>query len=756
MKHPRRLGILIVALLIGLSIGLPAQTGGSREKILISASKPYAPIVARVQALGGTVTHQYKYIDAVAAVLPLNGLTALRDLLGPGAISKDLDIELPGSVDTIGSKQVPATPQEPEALADAADVVGDQDLATLAGSNPQAYLLNNAIANVTPLHAGGITGLGVIVAVIDTGIRPGFPHISLDGSVVGCEDFVGDALGCSNSGNNFHGTFVAGMISANVVFTFSAASSFRNAVLAECPACFLNPPINTQIPMIGTAPRSSLYALRVFGATGGAPTSRILAAMERAIDLREAYNTNHSTGANITIANMSLGGSTIFAGRDLFDQMVDVMLSHDIMPVISAGNAGQASLTVGSPGSAIGALTVGAASLAHNERILRRLQFGPTIGSLYRPFLGHQTAFFSSRGPNADGRPDPDVVMNGFACYGQGSGSTSTITLASGTSFSAPSTAGVAALLRQAYPSSTGRQIRNAIIASANPTILSDGSTVLDQGAGYVNAAAAASLLAGGLVPDALPTPPKFTKNVNVNIEQNTFLQVRQDSVFESATNLKPGQRHEVVYQVAPNTRQVTVFLTNVAPALPPAEQNQLFGDDILLSVHTAKTSAIGEGDYPVFAFSTGGTFAVNNPETGLMRVTVGGDWTNAGLISADVAILSTVEAIPQLSTQGTIADQQLIAFPVTIPSGVSRAEFRLGWREDWGRYPSADIDLILVKPNGVVSFAGATLNNPEVAAVTNPIAGNWTVLVQGFEIHTITDKFDLRVSLDGKVVKIK
>jgi hypothetical protein len=47
-------------------------------------------------------------------------------------------------------------------------------------------------------------------------------------------------------------------------------------------------------------------------------------------------------------------------------------------------------------------------------------------------------------------------------------------------------------------------------------------------------------------------------------------------------------------------------------------------------------------------------------------------------------------------------------------------------------------------------------LNNPEVAVVTNPIAGIWTVLVHGFEIHTATDKFDLHVSLDGRVVKIK
>ena len=41
----------------------------------------------------------------------------------------------------------------------------------------------------------------------------------------------------------------------------------------------------------------------------------------------------------------------MFAGRDLFDRMTDAFLDHDIVVVTSAGNAGQASLTVGSPGT---------------------------------------------------------------------------------------------------------------------------------------------------------------------------------------------------------------------------------------------------------------------------------------------------------------------------------------------------------------------------------------------------------------------
>jgi len=309
-------------------------------------------------------------------------------------------------------------------------------------------------------------------------------------------------------------------------------------------------------------------------------------------------------------------------------------------------------------------------------------------------------------------------------------------------------------LLRQKFPTATPTQIRNAVIASANPGVLSDGSTVLDQGAGYVNGAAAATLLASGGAANVVPPLPNSNTSVKVNIEQGSFLRVRDGFVTEHASNLKPGQRHEIVYRVAPNTSKVVIMLTNVTPTLPPEEQNPLFGDDILFTVHTAKTSSIGEGDYPFYEFTAGGTFAVDNPEAGMMRITVNGDWTNAGTVSADVAVLSVTDAVPQLSSQGKIANQEMVTIPVNVPAGVAKAEFRLSWREDWGNYPSADLDLILIAPGGALNFAGATINNPENAVVNNPAPGTWVAVVSGFEIHTDSDKYELRVALDGKVVK--
>ena len=363
-------------------------------------------------------------------------------------------------------------------------------------------------------------------------------------------------------------------------------------------------------------------------------------------------------------------------------------------------------------------------------------------------------SYFSSRGPDADGRIDPDVVASGFANYGQGLGATtSSIDIGSGTSFAAPTVAGIAAVLRQKYPSATARQIRNAIITSANPALLADGSIDIDRGNGFVDAKAASDLLAKRAVPDSLPSAPKYVSDIKVNVEKNTVLNVVNGNVTRAVSNLLPGKRADILYRVLPNTSQVVVNLSNFAAALPPAQQNQLFGDDILLAIHSPKTSAIGEGDYKQFAFTTGGTFVIDNPETGLMRITVNGDWTNAGAVGATLNVVALNNPLPQFTAQSKIVQGQDVVIPVNVPAGVSVADFRTIFRADWSNYPTSDIDMILVDPDSNLNLDGASISDPEHAVVNNPKAGLWFAIIDGFEIDNPFDRFELRVALDGKVV---
>ncbi|MCI0567432.1 MAG: S8 family serine peptidase [Acidobacteria bacterium] len=770
------LGICVLFLVVGVSglIGVsragdtplrvkPTDSGGSggggnpigdpstMESVLINVAKPYGPVVDSIQSSGGTVTRQYKNFNGIAARIPRTAIQGLSQFTPPGSVTKDLSFPLPSPIDEHALRTSSMVP-ESDVLrieSEAVESIAAADFQEFAATHPDAYLVNNTTTGVNTLHADGFSGQGVVVAVIDSGIRPGYPHLSLDGSVIGCEDFIGDVNGCSNAANDGHGTFVAGMISANVIFQFNTASTFFRATNAYLPAAIVPP---NRIPMIGSAPLSSIYALRV--CNGPCFTSAILAAIDRAIDLRDMYEAGTPGGVNIQVANMSLGGTTLFAGHDIFAAAADALTDHDIVLATSSGNAGPSGLTSGSPASAFSAISVGAASIAAYERIVRDLQFGFGIGALYRPTTHVQTASFSSRGPFADGRQAPLVTANGDFDYGQGFGTAGQVGFAGGTSFSSPTVAGIAAVLRQAFPTATARQIINAIVSSANAGLLGDGSGPQDMGSGFVNAAAARALLATGTVPDALPVPTPPVKSVKNNVESIAGLPVFNGSVQQSVGPLKPGQRGEIIYEVTPNTAQVVVTLSNFSASLPPAQQNALFGDDIFLTIHRAKTSRQpGTTGYFVRTFTEGGQFVLNNPEFGLIRVTLNGDWTNAGDVSADVSIVAAVDPTPQLTDQGKIHQGDVLTRNVTIPVGASVAEFRALWREGYSHYPSNDVDMVLVDPDGLINTAGATLSDPERVVLANPKPGVWQVLLFGFEVHSIDDKYELRVSVDGNVI---
>jgi hypothetical protein len=204
---------------------------------------------------------------------------------------------------------------------------------------------------------------------------------------------------------------------------------------------------------------------------------------------------------------------------------------------------------------------------------------------------------------------------------------------------------------------------------------------------------------------------------------------------------------------VTPDTGAVVVTLSGVVPG---TVQNALFGDDIMLSVHSAKTSAIGPaGDYPVFALSTGGTFTIPQPEQGIMRVTLSGDWTNASPIGATVTIRSVSQIEPGLTLQNKIADGQTYAVPFTVPEGAQQLTAKLQWEGDWSSYPTNDIDVILRRPDGTLVTSGATLNAPERVSIAAPAAGSWVAYVDGFTVSTSGgDRFKLQILVDGQVVK--
>jgi subtilisin family serine protease len=765
-----------VLLFVSIATYLQAQQPGAN--VIITTPKPYSSVVAAIQQRGGSVKAQYKYVNAIAATIPSSAMPAIRDLVGEDAITEDSVILPPRPASGHGIVSQTAL----EFYASATVSAGGSRIFNSAAGLPQSalpdpsYFVNLKDLNVQQLQKDGITGKGVIVAVIDDGVRPGYFGLDSDGSVIGGENFVdGDPPSSFSSPTNGpHGTFVSTVISGNALLLVPPSSAaFIASMNANFPGT-LQPVGNSwSLPLIGSAPEASIYAMRVFGAdplVNSTSVSRIITAIERVITLRTMYNQGIPGGVNIQVCNLSLGTDTIYAGNTPLEQSVDALLANDIVPVVAAGDSGPSSLTITSPGTAFKSLTVGATSPAANERLWRDMS--GMANALARPSSALQTAYFSARGPSADGRSLPDVLALGYGVMSQGCGgvdkdgnclnNVNSIDVSRGTSFSAPLVAGVAALLRQKFPKASAGQIWNAIVNGADDSLIKDGSTVLDQGQGIANAGVSASLLDAGKVSDQLPTPPKPNQNVPVNIQRNTDLHVDHGTVKQSFKNLKPGQRGEILYEVQDNTRQLTVDLSNVK-LQPPDQQNPLFGDDVFFFIHSAKTTSRGFGDYfiidPPFsnALVIGDrSFVIPNPEPGVVRITLLGDETNAGTVSADVMVTASVESLPKTSTSGTIRGGDTFFFFVDIPAGVKTAQFQLRWSADWDNYPTNDLDMYVFDPSLVRNGAGATLNSPENTVISNPTPGTWAVAVQGFAVPTGKDKFDLSVVLDGNPVKIK
>ena len=83
----------------------------------------------------------------------------------------------------------------------------------------------------------------------------------------------------------------------------------------------------------------------------------------------------------------------------------------------------------------------------------------------------------------------------------------------------------------------------------------------------------------------------------------------------------------------------------------------------------------------------------------------------------------------------------------INIPPGQSKATFDLTWRRDWSRFPTSDIDMIVLSPSSIF-FDGATLNAPERLVVENPEDGLWVAFVESYEVYK-KDKAKLYVTLE-------
>src|SRR5215472_13687841 len=190
----------------------------ARETVIIKVNKPYDKVIAAIEARGGKVTRRFKYTGAIVAEVAPATIAQIRATSGVISVSKDSMMQK-AFVRSDPAERRLGRPIRSEFPAHGTRQLSESEIRQMANLEPAGFNIDNNLMGLAPLFAAGYQGKGIVVAIIDGGIRPGYPHI--DGSVIGGENLVDDGLGYINNLDDGHATFVAGMVAAHTGFLFS-------------------------------------------------------------------------------------------------------------------------------------------------------------------------------------------------------------------------------------------------------------------------------------------------------------------------------------------------------------------------------------------------------------------------------------------------------------------------------------------------------------------------------------------------------
>ncbi|MFC3886137.1 S8 family peptidase [Bacillus songklensis] len=314
-------------------------------------------------------------------------------------------------------------------------------------------LLDTAIpsANAKKIVRNGttLTGQGVTIAVIDTGI---YPHPDLQGRITAFVDFINQRT--EPYDDNGHGTHCAGDAAGN-----GTASSGQ---------------------YMGAAPEANVIGVKVLNKLGSGSLETVM----QGIDWCIQYNENPENESKINVISMSLGSTPQSYKNENDDPMVkyvELAWNSGIIVCAAAGNDGPDEATIASPGISNQIITVGA--LDDRSTVETRAD--------------DDVASFSSRGPTPYDVTKPDILAPGVNIISLRSPNSyldklqkssrigSDYFVLSGTSMATPICAGIAALILQAKPHASPQEVKHLL---KNGTVLWKDRNPYIYGAGYINA----------------------------------------------------------------------------------------------------------------------------------------------------------------------------------------------------------------------------------------------------------------------------
>jgi serine protease AprX len=337
----------------------------------------------------------------------------------------------------------------------------DPSVAYISLDRPVTAALDHTLPGIDAqlARSQGFDGTGIGVAVVDSGVTQvnGLAGAGGTGTrIVYSESFI--PFDTATRDFYGHGTHVAGVIASQ------GAVDYPGKVYVG--------------KYVGVAPGVNIINLRVLDQTGVGTDSVVIAAIQRAIQLKNTYN--------IRVLNLSLGRGVYESYKlDPLCQAVEAAWKAGIVVVVAAGNSGRDNsmnthgyATIGVPANDPYVITVGATNMHGGtsqgaqtttsysskgptllDHILKPDVMAPgnLVVSLYVP-----SSTLGNCNPNLAIYPCDSTGKTCNAAYGQPD-----FMQLSGTSISAPAVSAAAALLLERNPNLTPDQVKARLMKTA-------------------------------------------------------------------------------------------------------------------------------------------------------------------------------------------------------------------------------------------------------------------------------------------------
>jgi hypothetical protein len=552
----------VIVVLADQLAGAPATKADSTNR-KSQATNAQEAVLSKLTGAAPTHVKHFVLGNAFSATVTAAQAAQLAQNPAVASVAPDSKVTLPSPV----APAAPAGTKSAQAKSPSAAADGP---GAICPSDPAKPLLEPEA--LTSIHAASVdgsksaadlaTGAGVKVAFLADNMDPNYPDfVRPDGSHVfsDYQDFSGDGPKTTEDGAEAYGD--ASSIAAQGVVVHDL-SKFVNSNYALPAGC--------NIVVKGVAPGASLVGLNVFGAT--ATDSAVLQAIDYAV------TTDH-----VDVINESLGLNQYpdASSRAAFQTFNDAAVAAGVTVTASSGDAGITS-TIGSPATDPLVISAGATT---DNRLYAQTGYAAFKFSNGK-WINDNISALSSAGITQNGRT-VDLVAPGEGNWAdcdpayaecrtfQSPTQGADLESFGGTSESAPLTAGVAALVIQAYRGTHhGASPSPALIKQLITGTTKDlGLPAEEQGSGLLDARAAVE--AALTAPGSTGAPAGVASNISLSTDQVTLEgapgSTQTTSVGVTNVGNKPLTVSTGTRSFAPLSSQVqkTAFDSTTLPTFP-------------------------------------------------------------------------------------------------------------------------------------------------------------------------------------------